>query len=87
MCRWRSTSSVGRSLGDEVAGERPLVDLGQGVVQPLAVAERLVDRRVEAVEEPQLELVGALEEVLELGERQRDVRRLVAGVGLEPIAS
>ena len=60
--------------------------LGQCVVQALAVAERLVDRRVEAVEEPQLELVRALEQVLELGERERDVRRLVPGVGLEPSA-
>ena len=57
--------------------------LGQRVVQPLAVAERLVQRRVEAVEEAQLELVRALEEVLELGERERDVRELLLGMRLE----
>jgi hypothetical protein len=42
------------------------VRLGERVVQPLAVAECLVQRRVEAVEESKLELVRALEEVLEL---------------------
>ena len=44
-CRCRSISSAAASLRDEVALERPLVDLRQGVVQPLAVAERLVERR------------------------------------------
>ena len=62
------------------------MDLGQRVVQALAVAERLVERRVEPVEEPQLELVGALEQVLQLGERQRDVRRLVPGAAAQAAA-
>ena len=65
-----------RHLGrvGDVAAERARVDLGERVVQRLAVAERLVDRRVEAVEDAQLELVRALEEVLEVGEREDDVR-------------
>lgn len=47
--------------------------LGQVVVLALAVAEGFVDRVLEAVEEPQLEAARALEEMLELGERQRDL--------------
>ena len=75
---------LGRVVPDDVAGERALVHLRQRVVQPLPVAERFVQRRVEAVEEAQLELVRALEQVLQLRERERDLRRLVAGLGLEP---
>ena len=85
MCRCRSTRSSASQAGDDVAVEGPLVDLGQRVVEALAVAERLVQRRVEAVEEAQLELVGALEEVLQLGEDERDVGRLVPRLRLEPV--
>jgi len=46
----------------QVPVDRPLVHLGHHVVNGLAVAERLVNREVEAVEKPELELVGALEE-------------------------
>ena len=74
---------LGVEAGDDVAVERPLVHLRQRVVHRLAVAERLVQRRVEAVQEAQLELVRALEEVLQLARAERDVRRLVAGLGLE----
>jgi hypothetical protein len=66
-----------------IAADRAGVHLGQRVVQRLAVAQRLVDRRIEAVQDAQLELVRALEEVLEVGEREHDVRdagtRLSAG--------
>ena len=72
-------------LRDDVALECPLVDLRQGVVQALAVAQGLVDRRVEPVQETQLELVRTLEQVLELRERQRDLRRLVHGLGCQPV--
>lgn len=58
--------SVGR--GHQVTVDRPFVDLGQGVVKAFAVTERLVDGRIEAVQEPQFELIGALEEVLQLRE-------------------
>ena len=75
---------LGVKVGDDVAVDRPLVDLGHHVVDGLAVAERLVDRRVEPVEEPQLELVRALEEVLQVAEAERDLRDLVPGPGLEP---
>ncbi len=50
----------------DVAADRARVHFGQRVVQRLAVAERFVDRGVEAVEHAQLELVGTLEEVLEV---------------------
>ncbi len=53
-------------VGHDVAGDRALVDLGHHVMDGLAIAECLVDRGVEAVEETQLELVGALEEVLQV---------------------
>ena len=45
----------------------------QRIVQRLAIAQRLVDRRIEAIENAQLELVRALEEVLEVGEREHNV--------------
>lgn len=44
--------AFGLRLGDEVARQRPLVDLGQRIVKGLAEAESLVQRGVEAVEEP-----------------------------------
>lgn len=52
---------LSRSGCENVAVERAFVCLGEGVVQPLPEAERLVQRWVEAVKEAQLELVGALE--------------------------
>ena len=39
----------GRGFRDDLPFECPLVDLRQCVVQPFAVAERLVDRRIESV--------------------------------------
>ena len=59
--------------------------LGQRVVQRLAVAQRLVERRVEAVEDAQLELVRALEEVLQVREREDDVRDSGARRRREPL--
>ena len=75
----------GVQAGDDVAVDGPLVDLGHHVVDGLAVAEGLVDRRVEPVQEPELELVRALEEVLQVAEAERDLRHLVPRPGLEPV--
>src|SRR6185437_7537605 len=68
----------------EVTGKRTLVNLGQGVMKALPVAERLVERRVEPVQEPELELIRALEQVLQFGEGQRHVRCLLPRVRLKP---
>ena len=83
-----SLDQRGRLAGvDLLAAQRARVHLGQRVVQRLAEAERLVDRRVEAVEDAQLELVRTLEEVLEVGEREaRRLRPTTCGVGCEPLA-
>ena len=43
-----------------------------------------MDRRVEAVQEPELELVRAFEEVLQVAEAERDVRHLVPCPRLKP---
>ena len=48
--------------------------LGERVVQRLAVAQRLVDRRVESVKNAQLELIRALEEIFKVGEREDHIR-------------
>ena len=56
-----------------VAGERAAVDLGEDVMQGAAKAEGLVYGGVEAIEQAQLELVGAFEKVLEIGEGELDV--------------
>ena len=76
---------IGVQAGDDVAVDGALVDLGHDVVDGLAVAERLVDRRVEAVQEPELELVRALEEVLQVTEAERDVRHFVPRPWVEPV--
>ena len=68
MCRWRVDEGLGLLSRKQVAVDRALVDLGERVVKAFAVAERLVDGWVEPVEEPELELVVALEQVLQLGE-------------------
>lgn len=53
---------------DDVALHSALVHLGHHVMERLAVSEFLLQRRVEAVQEPQLELVRAFEQVLQLAE-------------------
>src|SRR5882762_9268712 len=53
--------------------ECTLVNLVEGVVQRLAVAERLVNWSVETVQYSQLELIGALEEVFQIRERQNNI--------------
>jgi hypothetical protein len=52
------------------------VDFSKSVVHGLAKSERLVEWGVEAIEEAQLELIRALEEVLQLAEAERDVLHL-----------
>ena len=76
---------IGVQAGDDVAVDGALVDLGHHVVDGLAVAEGLVDRRVEAVQEPELELVRALEEVLQVAEAERDLWHLVPRPRVEPV--
>ena len=56
---------LGLQPGDNAAVDRALVYLRHHVVYGSPVPERFVNRRVEAVKEPQLELVGALEQVLQ----------------------
>ena len=57
--------------------------LGEGIVEALPISERLVQRRVEAVQKAELELVSALKEILQLRERERDVRCLPLRVRLK----
>src|SRR5262245_6394096 len=61
---------------DEIAAQRALMNLRQGVMERLSVADGFMQWRVEAVKEPQLELVRTLEEILELAKAEDDVRRL-----------
>ena len=75
---------IGVQAGDDVAVDGALVDLGHHVVDGLAVAEGLVDRRVEPVQEPELELIRALEEVLQVTEAERDLRHFVPRPRVEP---
>ena len=77
---------LGVQAGDDVAVDGALVHLGHHVVDGLAVAEGLMDRRVEAVQEPELELVRALEEVLQVAEAERDLWHLVPRLRVEPAA-
>ena len=74
----------GPALCDDVAFERSLVDFRERVVQPFAVPERLMDGSIEAVEEPQLELVRAHEQVLQLREGERDPRGRMHGLRRQP---
>jgi hypothetical protein len=65
---------LGRRRSQDITVQGTLVCLGERVVQSLPIAECLMQRRVEAVKEAELELIRALEKVLEFGERQGDVR-------------
>jgi len=49
----------------DVATHGSGVNLSQGIMQRFAIAQRLVDWRLEAVEDTQFKLVGTFEEVLE----------------------
>jgi hypothetical protein len=55
----RSQQPLDIVLRGELSADRADVHLGQGVVERIAVPERLVDGRIEAVEDAQLELVRA----------------------------
>ena len=56
---------------------------GEGVVKTLPVSKRFVQGRVESIAEAELELVSALEEVPQLGKRDRDARCLPLRVRLK----
>ena len=56
-----------RLVGRRVVGvERAGVDFGKRVVQRAAIAKGLMDRRVEAIENAELELIRAFEEILHI---------------------
>jgi hypothetical protein len=57
------------------------VNLGERIVERLAVAKCLVDRRVEAVQDAQLELVGTFEEVLKSENEKTTFVTPARGVG------
>ena len=80
-CRCRSTRSSAASF-PTMSPASTLVHLRQRVVQAFPVAERFVQWRVEAVQEAQLELVRALEQVLQLRKRERDLSAFSAGLRL-----
>src|SRR4051794_39833133 len=67
-----------RVLCHLLAGQGATVYLGERIVQGATVAERLVDGRIEAVEEPELERIRALEQELQVAEGQLDVRLMAA---------
>lgn len=72
------------SVGD-VAADGFGVDFGEGVVEGFAVADGLADGFVEAVEEAELEAVGAVEVVLELAEGEGQGDLFAAGPGREAV--
>src|ERR1700731_2502671 len=47
--------------------------LGERIVQGLAIPERFVDRRVESIQDAELELVWAFEEIFQIGERKNEI--------------
>ena len=55
-------------------------------MQRLAIAEGFVNGRVEAVQDSQLELIRALEEVLEVAKREHNVRHAGAGRRVQAFA-
>jgi len=60
------------------------MDLSECVVERPPIAQRFVDGGVETIEEPELELVGALEEVLEIAKGQFHIDYPSAGLRLQP---
>jgi hypothetical protein len=65
---------LSRFGAQDLAIQSPFVQFSEGVVQRLAVSKRLVNGRVKAIQEPKLELVSTLEEILQLAETKRYVR-------------
>ena len=61
-------------LRHDVTLERAFMYLRERVMERFAVAEGLVQRRIEPIQEAELEVVGALEVVLEVREREDHVR-------------
>src|SRR5262249_47488377 len=74
---------VGVSIGELPAAQCVVVNFGERVVKTPSVAEALVDRRIEPVQQTQLELVWTLEEVLEVAERQLDIDQRLPRRGRE----
>ena len=61
-----------------------LVNLRQGVVEPLAKSHGAAQRRVESAQHLQLELVRAFQEVLQVRERQLNIGYVASGLGIPP---
>src|SRR5262245_55520264 len=55
-------------------------------MQRLTIADRLMDWRVEPIEHPKLELIGAFEKVLEVGKREHDIRHASRRFGSQALA-